>query len=108
MSPTSTTGWTASKLGISGPYRADPGDALDHTYLDETPRQLDLSSLLSEARAAADIKRCEHYRLRILRHTGGITWPNRPSPPRTRTRAPHSNALSRIGTSIPVCAAATI
>ena len=45
------------------------------------------------------VKRCghgfrnlEHYRLRVLLHTGGITWPNRPSPPRIRTRAPHSNA----------------
>ena len=45
------------------------------------------------------VKRCghgfrnfEHYRLRVLLHTGGITWPNRPSPPRIHTRAPHSNA----------------
>jgi transposase len=42
------------------------------------------------------VKRCghgfrtfEHYRLRVLLHTGGITWPARPSPPRIRTRAPH-------------------
>src|SRR5688572_29754157 len=45
------------------------------------------------------VKRCgqgfrhfEHYRLRVLLHTGGITWPARPSPPRIRTRRPHSNA----------------
>ena len=45
------------------------------------------------------VKRCghgfrsfEHYRLRVLLHTGGVTWPARPSPPRIRTRAPHSNA----------------
>jgi transposase len=45
------------------------------------------------------VKRCGHgfrnlenYRLRVLLHTGGITWPARPSPPRIRTRAPHSNA----------------
>jgi transposase len=45
------------------------------------------------------VKRCghgfrtfEHYRLRVLLHTGGITWPDRPTPPRIRTRAPHSNA----------------
>lgn len=37
-------------------------------------------------------RRFEHYRLRVLLHTGGITWPTRPSPPRIRTRAPHSNA----------------
>jgi transposase len=45
------------------------------------------------------VKRCghgfrtgEHYRLRVLLHAGGITWPTRPRPPRIRTRAPHSNA----------------
>jgi transposase len=45
------------------------------------------------------VKRCGHgfrsfdnYRLRVLLHTGGVTWPDRPSPPRIRTRAPHSNA----------------
>ena len=45
------------------------------------------------------VKRCGHgfrsfdnYRLRVLLHTGGITWPARPSPPHIRTRTPHSNA----------------
>lgn len=45
------------------------------------------------------VKRCghgfrtfEHYRLRVLLHAGGITWPARPRPPRIRTRAPYSNA----------------
>lgn len=45
------------------------------------------------------VKRCghgfrtfEHYRLRVLLHGGGLTWPTRPSPPRIRTRAPYSNA----------------
>ena len=39
------------------------------------------------------VKRCghgfrtfEHYRLRVLLHAGGITWPARPQPPRIRTR----------------------
>jgi len=27
-----------------------------------------------------------HYRLRCLLHAGGVSWPNRPSPPRIRTR----------------------
>jgi len=37
--------------------------------------------------------RCfEHYRLRVLLHAGGVSWPNRPRPTRLRTRAPHSNA----------------
>ena len=45
------------------------------------------------------VKRCghgfrsfEHYRLRVLLHAGGVTWPNRPTPPRIRTRSPHSSA----------------
>jgi transposase len=45
------------------------------------------------------VKRCghgfrswEHYRLRVLLHAGGVTWPERPKPPRIRTRPPHSNA----------------
>ena len=45
------------------------------------------------------VKRCghgfrtfEHYRLRVLLHAGGVTWPARPRPPRIRTRSPHSFA----------------
>lgn len=45
------------------------------------------------------VKRCGHgfrsfenYRLRVLLHTGGVTWPEHPSPPRIRTRNPHLNA----------------
>ena len=45
------------------------------------------------------VKRCGHgfrsfenYRLRVLLHAGGITWPARPHPPRIRTRAPYSDA----------------
>lgn len=45
------------------------------------------------------VKRCghgfrtfDHYRLRVLLHAGGVTWPTRPAPPRIRTRAPHSFA----------------
>ncbi len=45
------------------------------------------------------VKRCghgfrsfEHYRLRVLLHAGGVTWPSRPQPPRIRTRSPHSFA----------------
>jgi transposase len=33
-----------------------------------------------------------NYRLRVLLHTGGVTWPTRPSPPRIRSRPPHSDA----------------
>ncbi len=45
------------------------------------------------------VKRCghgfrnfEHYRLRVLLHAGGVTWPARPRPPTLRSRAPHSFA----------------
>jgi len=45
------------------------------------------------------VKRCGHgftnfenYRLRVLLHAGGVTWPTRPSPPRIRTRTPYSDA----------------
>ena len=45
------------------------------------------------------VKRCGHgfrsfdnYRLRVLLHAGGITWPSRPRPPRIRTHAPYSDA----------------
>lgn len=45
------------------------------------------------------VKRCghgfrsfEHYRLQVLLHAGGVTWPTRPQPPRIRTRSPHSFA----------------
>jgi transposase len=43
-------------------------------------------------RCGHGFKRFEHYRLRVLLHTASITWPDRPSPPRIRTRNPHSNA----------------
>jgi transposase len=42
------------------------------------------------------VKRCghgfrsfAHYRLRVLLHAGGVTWPTPPTPPRIRTRPPH-------------------
>lgn len=45
------------------------------------------------------VKRCGHgfrnfdnYRLRVLLHAGGITWPSHPHPPRLRERTPHANA----------------
>ena len=43
-------------------------------------------------RCGAGFKRFEHYRLRVLLHAGGVRWPDRPRPPRIRTRPPHSNA----------------
>ena len=45
------------------------------------------------------VKRCGHgfanfdnYRLRVLLHAGGVTWPSRPKAPRVRERSPHSDA----------------
>ncbi len=43
-------------------------------------------------RCGHGFKRFENYRLRVLLHAGGVTWPSRPRPPRIRTRAPHSDA----------------
>lgn len=43
-------------------------------------------------RCGHGFRRFEHYRLRVLLHAGGVTWPRRPSPPRIRTRAPYSDA----------------
>ncbi len=43
-------------------------------------------------RCGHGFKRFEHYRLRVLLHAGGVTWPTRPCAPRIRTRSPHSNA----------------
>lgn len=37
-------------------------------------------------RAGHGFRRFDNYRLRCLLHAGGVTWPNRPSPPRIRTR----------------------
>ncbi|MGH8937048.1 MAG: ISL3 family transposase [Acidimicrobiia bacterium] len=42
-------------------------------------------------RSGHGFQRFEHYRLRVLLHTGGIDW-NTPSPPPLRGRSPHSNA----------------
>ena len=43
-------------------------------------------------RCGHGFKRFEHYRLRVLLHAGGVTWPSRPRPPRIRMRSPHSDA----------------
>lgn len=43
-------------------------------------------------RAGHGFRSFEHYRLRVLLHAGGITWPTRPRPPRIRTRTPYSFA----------------
>lgn len=46
-------------------------------------------------RAGHGFRRFDHYRLRCLLHAGGVTWPNRPTPPRIRTRDPYSDEMSR-------------
>jgi hypothetical protein len=50
-------------------------------------------------RCGHGFRRFEHYRLRVLLHAGGVTWPQHPAPPRIRTRAPYSVAYSQQGTS---------
>ena len=39
-------------------------------------------------RAGRGFSSFDHYRLRVLLNTGGVTWPTKPSPPRIRTRSP--------------------
>ena len=43
-------------------------------------------------RAGRGFTSFEHYRLRVLLHAGGVIWPQRPPPPRIRTRSPQLNA----------------
>jgi transposase len=43
-------------------------------------------------RAGHGFRTWDHYRLRVLLHAGGVTWPTRPQPPRIRTRTPQPNA----------------
>jgi transposase len=43
-------------------------------------------------RCGHGFRRFQHYRLRVLLHAGGVTWPHRPTPPRIRTRTPYSVA----------------
>ncbi len=43
-------------------------------------------------RCGHGFKKFENYRLRVLLHAGGVSWPSKPRPPRIRTRAPHSDA----------------
>ena len=43
-------------------------------------------------RCGHGFKRFENYRLRVLLHAGGVSWPSRPRPPRIRMRSPQSNA----------------
>ena len=45
-------------------------------------------------RCGHGFKRFEHYRLRVLLHAGGVTWPSRPLPPRIRNGL---SPLSRVG-----------
>lgn len=40
-------------------------------------------------RCGHGFKRFDHYRLRVLLHAGGVTWPSRPQPPRIRMSTPH-------------------
>ena len=37
----------------------------------------------------------DHYRLRVLLHAGGVTWPRRPSPPRIEPGSSHSTRTTQ-------------
>lgn len=43
-------------------------------------------------RAGHGFRRFDHYKLRVLLHAGGCTYPTRPRPPQIRSRSPHSFA----------------
>jgi transposase len=43
-------------------------------------------------RAGHGFRNFEHYRLRVLLHAGGVTWPQPPAPPCIRNHAPYSDA----------------
>lgn len=38
----------------------------------------------------------DNYRRRVLLHGGGVTWPDRPRPPRLRVRSPYLDAEGRV------------
>ena len=57
----------------------------------DRPKDSTCASRRSSAAATASDP-SSNYRLRVLLHAGGITWPERPRPPRIRTRPPHSDA----------------
>jgi transposase len=63
-----------------------------HTGASNGPTE-GLNLCVKKVKRAGHGFRCfEHYRLRVLLHAGGVTWPHRPKPSRLRTRTPHSNA----------------
>jgi transposase len=63
-----------------------------HTGASNGPTE-GLNLCVKKVKRAGHGFRCfENYRLRVLLHAGGVTWPDRPQPPRLRTRSPHSDA----------------
>jgi transposase len=63
-----------------------------HTGASNGPTE-GLNLCVKKVKRAGHGFRCfDHYRLRVLLHAGGVTWPDHPRPPRLRTRSPHSNA----------------
>jgi len=50
-------------------------------------RQIRLNLCVKKVKGCGHgFRKFEHYRLRVLLHTGGITWPDRPRAPRIRSR----------------------
>jgi transposase len=63
-----------------------------HTGASNGPTE-GLNLCVKKVKRAGHGFRCfDHYRLRVLLHAGGVTWPQRPRPPRIRTRSPHPDA----------------
>lgn len=79
------TGLAEALLGVEG-FRV--------LAVTETPDEvtIEVETTAVIAGCGHGFRRFEHYGLRVLLHAGGVSWPSRPSPPRIRTPAPHSNA----------------
>jgi hypothetical protein len=75
-------------------YQRWRSEILDHHETGASNGQTDGLNLCVKKvkRAGHGFASFEHYRLRVLLHAGGVTWPSRPKPPRIRSTSPHSNA----------------
>lgn len=64
------------------------GEILNHHHTGASNGPTEAMNLVIKKvkRAGHGFRRFDHYRLRCLLHAGGVTWPNRPSPPPIRTR----------------------
>ena len=87
-----TTSPRSSRSGARSPRGATEILAHHHTGARNGPTEGLNLCVKKVKRCGHGFRSFEHYRLRVLLHAGGVTWPERPSPPRIRTRAPYSDA----------------